>query len=95
MSSIDHCVPGRPLCCVCSGVCVLFGSNLSVSRDVKAHLNYEHRVFHSEEFLRTRAPGDQRFYGQVSVDVAHCGGVTTPSPSAPIPPLSHQQTQPP
>lgn len=38
---------------------------VSIFRDVKAHLNYEHRVFHSEEFLRTRAPGDQRFYGQV------------------------------
>ncbi|XP_054984407.1 DENN domain-containing protein 3 isoform X1 [Sorex araneus] len=38
---------------------------VSVFRDVKTHLSYEHRVFHSEEFLRTRAPGDQRFYGQV------------------------------
>lgn len=34
-------------------------------REVKNHLNYEHRVFNSEEFLKTRAPGDQRFYKQV------------------------------
>uniref|UniRef100_A0A2K5E160 DENN domain containing 3 n=1 Tax=Aotus nancymaae TaxID=37293 RepID=A0A2K5E160_AOTNA len=33
--------------------------------DVKNHLNYEHRVFNSEEFLKTRAPGDHQFYKQV------------------------------
>ncbi|XP_022358027.1 DENN domain-containing protein 3 isoform X2 [Enhydra lutris kenyoni] len=38
---------------------------VGVFRDVKNHLNYEHRVFNSEEFLKTRAPGDQRFYRQV------------------------------
>ncbi|KAM5314568.1 DENN domain-containing protein 3 isoform 2-T3 [Glossophaga mutica] len=38
---------------------------VSVFREVKNHLNYEHRVFNSEEFLKTRAPGDQRFYKQV------------------------------
>uniref|UniRef100_A0A7N5JE59 DENN domain-containing protein 3 n=1 Tax=Ailuropoda melanoleuca TaxID=9646 RepID=A0A7N5JE59_AILME len=37
----------------------------SVFREVKNHLNYEHRVFNSEEFLKTRAPGDQQFYRQV------------------------------
>nr|XP_055169968.1 DENN domain-containing protein 3 isoform X3 [Nyctereutes procyonoides] len=37
----------------------------SIFRDVKNHLNYEHRVFNSEEFLKTRAPGDQQFYRQV------------------------------
>ncbi|XP_034524566.1 DENN domain-containing protein 3 isoform X5 [Ailuropoda melanoleuca] len=36
----------------------------SVFREVKNHLNYEHRVFNSEEFLKTRAPGDQQFYRQ-------------------------------
>ena len=34
-------------------------------REVKNHLNYEHRVFNSEEFLKTRALGDQQFYKQV------------------------------
>ncbi|KAK1331862.1 hypothetical protein QTO34_007538 [Cnephaeus nilssonii] len=38
---------------------------VSIFREVKNHLNYEHRVFNSEEFLKTRAPGDQRFYRQV------------------------------
>ncbi|XP_078209160.1 DENN domain-containing protein 3 isoform X6 [Callithrix jacchus] len=38
---------------------------VSVFRDVKNHLNYEHRVFNSEEFLKTRAPGDHQFYKQV------------------------------
>lgn len=37
----------------------------SFVRDVKNHLNYENRVFNSEEFLKTRAPGDQPFYKQV------------------------------
>eukprot|EP00070_Physeter_catodon_P049676 XP_028356570.1 DENN domain-containing protein 3 [Physeter catodon] len=36
-----------------------------IFREVKNHLNYEHRVFNSEEFLKTRAPGDQQFYKQV------------------------------
>lgn len=35
------------------------------TREVKNHLNYEHRVFNSEEFLKTRAAGDQQFYKQV------------------------------
>ncbi|NWH58793.1 DEND3 protein, partial [Geococcyx californianus] len=34
-------------------------------REVKDHLNYEHRVFNSEEFLKTRAIGDQPFYRKV------------------------------
>ncbi|XP_045857499.1 DENN domain-containing protein 3 isoform X3 [Meles meles] len=38
---------------------------VGIFREVKNHLNYEHRVFNSEEFLKTRAPGDQRFYRQV------------------------------
>ncbi|XP_032981773.1 DENN domain-containing protein 3 isoform X2 [Rhinolophus ferrumequinum] len=38
---------------------------VSIFREVKNHLNYEHRVFNSEEFLKTRAPGDQQFYKQV------------------------------
>lgn len=38
-----------------------------VSREVKDHLNYEHRVFNSEEFLKTRATGDQPFYRKVNV----------------------------
>nr|XP_019580218.1 PREDICTED: DENN domain-containing protein 3 isoform X2 [Rhinolophus sinicus] len=38
---------------------------VSIFREVKNHLNYEHRVFNSEEFLKTRAAGDQQFYKQV------------------------------
>uniref|UniRef100_A0A8C5K9H5 DENN domain-containing protein 3 n=1 Tax=Jaculus jaculus TaxID=51337 RepID=A0A8C5K9H5_JACJA len=38
---------------------------VDVFREVKNHLNYEHRVFNSEEFLKTRAAGDQQFYKQV------------------------------
>ncbi|NXO00144.1 DEND3 protein, partial [Rhinopomastus cyanomelas] len=34
-------------------------------REVKDYLNYEHRVFNSEEFLKTRAVGDQPFYRKV------------------------------
>ncbi|NWW84998.1 DEND3 protein, partial [Rhynochetos jubatus] len=34
-------------------------------REVKDHLNYEHRVFNSEEFLKTRAIRDQPFYRKV------------------------------
>ncbi|KAG8134010.1 hypothetical protein E2320_011752 [Naja naja] len=33
-----------------------------ITREVKDHLNYEHRVFNSEEFLKTRAINDQPFY---------------------------------
>lgn len=43
-------------------------------REVKNHLNYEHRVFNSEEFLKTRAAGDQQFYKQVgAVGLVHVG----------------------
>ncbi|KAM8785713.1 DENN domain-containing protein 3 isoform 2-T2 [Rhynchonycteris naso] len=38
---------------------------VGIFREVKNHLNYEHRVFNSEEFLKSRAPGDQHFYKQV------------------------------
>ncbi|XP_038616402.1 DENN domain-containing protein 3 [Tachyglossus aculeatus] len=38
---------------------------VSIFREVKSHLNYEHRVFNSEEFLKTRAAGDQPFYKKV------------------------------
>lgn len=40
-------------------------AHLLFVREVRNHLNYEHRVFNSEEFLKTRAAGDQRFYKQV------------------------------
>ena len=40
-------------------------AHLLFAREVKNHLNYEHRVFNSEEFLKTRAAGDQQFYKQV------------------------------
>lgn len=32
---------------------------------VQDFLNHEHRVFNSEEFLRTREPSDQSFYKKV------------------------------
>ncbi|KAM9198618.1 DENN domain-containing protein 3 [Dugong dugon] len=38
---------------------------VNIFREVKNHLNYEHRVFNSEEFLKTRVPEDQQFYKQV------------------------------
>ncbi|KAM9164933.1 DENN domain-containing protein 3 isoform 2-T2 [Pangshura tecta] len=38
---------------------------VNIFREVKDHLNYEHRVFNSEEFVKTRAPGDQPFYKKV------------------------------
>ncbi|OXB57492.1 hypothetical protein ASZ78_013357 [Callipepla squamata] len=38
---------------------------VNIFREVKDHLNYEHRVFNSEEFLKTRAIGDQPFYAKV------------------------------
>uniref|UniRef100_A0A8C5N1A7 DENN domain-containing protein 3 n=1 Tax=Leptobrachium leishanense TaxID=445787 RepID=A0A8C5N1A7_9ANUR len=38
---------------------------VDIFRDVKGHLNYEHRVFNSEEFLKTRTRGDHPFYKKV------------------------------
>ncbi|KAG8441577.1 hypothetical protein GDO86_010673 [Hymenochirus boettgeri] len=38
---------------------------VDIFRDVKGHLNYEHRVFNSAEFLKTRTAGDQPFYKKV------------------------------
>ncbi|XP_068995549.1 DENN domain-containing protein 3-like [Embiotoca jacksoni] len=38
---------------------------VNIFRDVSIHLNYEHRVFHSEEFLKTREPAEQLFYKMV------------------------------
>ncbi|XP_063155781.1 DENN domain-containing protein 3 isoform X2 [Candoia aspera] len=38
---------------------------VNIFREVKDHLNYEHRVFNSEEFLKTRAIEDQPFYRKV------------------------------
>ncbi|XP_076009823.1 DENN domain-containing protein 3-like isoform X3 [Genypterus blacodes] len=38
---------------------------VNIFRDVSSHLNYEHRVFNSEEFLKTREPSEQLFYKTV------------------------------
>uniref|UniRef100_A0AAR2IHC4 UDENN domain-containing protein n=1 Tax=Pygocentrus nattereri TaxID=42514 RepID=A0AAR2IHC4_PYGNA len=38
---------------------------VNILRDVSDHLNYEHRVFNTEEFLKTREPVDQPFYKKV------------------------------
>ncbi|XP_062278591.1 DENN domain-containing protein 3-like [Scomber scombrus] len=38
---------------------------VNIFRGVKSHLNYEHRVFNSEEFLKTREPAEQLFYKKV------------------------------
>ncbi|XP_008275276.1 DENN domain-containing protein 3-like [Stegastes partitus] len=38
---------------------------VNIFRDVSNHLNYEHRVFNSEEFLKTREPAEQVFYKKV------------------------------
>ncbi|XP_028673916.2 DENN domain-containing protein 3 isoform X1 [Erpetoichthys calabaricus] len=38
---------------------------VNIFREVNNHLNYEHRVFNSEEFLKTRDSLDQPFYKKV------------------------------
>lgn len=38
------------------------------NRDVSGHLNYEHRVFNSDEFLKTREPAEQLFYKEVNTN---------------------------
>ncbi|KAJ8386819.1 hypothetical protein AAFF_G00166140 [Aldrovandia affinis] len=38
---------------------------VNIFREVHDNLNYEHRVFNSEEFLRSREPTDQHFYKKV------------------------------
>ncbi|KAF0024519.1 hypothetical protein F2P81_023321 [Scophthalmus maximus] len=38
---------------------------VNIFRGVQDFLNHEHRVFNSEEFLRTREPADQCFYKEV------------------------------
>ncbi|KAG9355401.1 hypothetical protein JZ751_000239 [Albula glossodonta] len=38
---------------------------VNIFREVHDHLNYEHRVFNSEEFLRSRESKDQQFYKKV------------------------------
>ncbi|XP_029370160.1 DENN domain-containing protein 3 [Echeneis naucrates] len=38
---------------------------VNIFRGVQDFLNHEHRVFNSEEFLRTREPADQAFYKKV------------------------------
>ncbi|XP_078477925.1 DENN domain-containing protein 3 [Lampetra planeri] len=38
---------------------------VNIFRGVQDFLNHEHRVFNSEEFLRTREPSDQLFYKKV------------------------------
>ncbi|KAM9738310.1 DENN domain-containing protein 3 isoform 3-T3 [Menidia menidia] len=38
---------------------------VNIFREVQDFLNHEHRVFNSEEFLRTREPADQLFYKKV------------------------------
>ncbi|XP_063734972.1 DENN domain-containing protein 3-like isoform X2 [Eleginops maclovinus] len=38
---------------------------VNIFRDVSSHLNCEHRVFNSQEFLKTREPAEQLFYKKV------------------------------
>nr|XP_029514811.1 DENN domain-containing protein 3-like [Oncorhynchus nerka] len=38
---------------------------VNIFREVHHHLNYEHRVFNSEEFFRSREPADQPFFKKV------------------------------
>lgn len=38
---------------------------VNIFRAVHEHLNYEHRVFNSEEFLKSREPSDKLFYQKV------------------------------
>lgn len=46
-------------------LCLFCRPSLVFIRDVQDFLNHEHRVFNSEEFLRTREPADQSFYKKV------------------------------
>ncbi|KAL0961931.1 hypothetical protein UPYG_G00333520 [Umbra pygmaea] len=39
--------------------------SVNIFREVHDHLNYEHRIFNDEEFLRSREPTDQPFYKKV------------------------------
>lgn len=43
------------------------------NRDVSSHLNYEHRVFNSEEFLKNREPTEQIFYKKVNTNLVKQG----------------------
>uniref|UniRef100_A0A674E560 DENN domain containing 3 n=1 Tax=Salmo trutta TaxID=8032 RepID=A0A674E560_SALTR len=38
---------------------------VNIFREVHDHLNYEHRVFNSDEFFRSREPADQPFFKKV------------------------------
>ncbi|XP_040900931.1 DENN domain-containing protein 3-like isoform X2 [Toxotes jaculatrix] len=38
---------------------------VNIFRDVSSHLNYEHRVFNSAEFLKSREPAEHIFYKKV------------------------------
>ncbi|KAM9418343.1 DENN domain-containing protein 3-like isoform 1-T2 [Salvelinus alpinus] len=38
---------------------------INIFREVHDHLNFEHRVFNSEEFFRSREPADQPFFKKV------------------------------
>ncbi|XP_035381446.1 DENN domain-containing protein 3 isoform X3 [Electrophorus electricus] len=38
---------------------------VNIFRDVHNHLNYEHRVFNNEEYLKSQEPTDQQFYQKV------------------------------
>ncbi|XP_026226830.1 DENN domain-containing protein 3-like isoform X2 [Anabas testudineus] len=38
---------------------------VNIFRDISCHLNYEHRVFNSEEFLKQRKPTEKPFYKTV------------------------------
>ncbi|XP_072324413.1 DENN domain-containing protein 3 isoform X2 [Scyliorhinus torazame] len=38
---------------------------VNIFREVSAHLNYEYRIFNSEEFLKTRTVSDRPFYKKV------------------------------
>lgn len=37
------------------------------NRDVTSHLTYEHRVFNSDDFLKTREQTEQLFYRKVMI----------------------------
>ncbi|XP_064874075.1 DENN domain-containing protein 3-like [Oncorhynchus nerka] len=45
---------------------------VNIFREVHHHLNYEHRVFNSEEFFRSREPADQPFFKKVQLEPVQC-----------------------
>lgn len=51
-----------------NNVIILMHSMYVFNRDVSSHLNYDHRVFNSQEFLKSREPAEELFYKTVNTN---------------------------